>query len=373
MNIAFVLGGLPFGGVERLLLDLLKEFKRRGGPGCRVFNLSGEGVMAPDYLAEGIEIVNIAGGNKADIATHRLDTTWKLRNALKEYRPDIIHTMHYAGNYHGRMAALGLGVPVITHLHNIKHEKKLTRRVHDFLLSYATDAYLAVSKAVAEVVRQDHNRAGRPVEVLYNALAPERMALPPLDFKAEFGISGPVILFVGRYVPQKNPVLLVKALDILLRSGVDATLVLVGEGGERAPAESLRDRLGLGDRVLLTGFRDDVAAMMKSATVFAVPSAFEGFSVAHMEAMYCGLPAVITKNVPSLEIAAEAVLVCETTAEDIAGKLKQILTEEKLRSRLSTQAREIAGKYTIDKYAVRLLDFYERQLAGTLSGARRAK
>ena len=359
MKVAYLVGGLPFGGIERWLYDLSLEYMKNGLVTGRVFNLSGSGLLLPEYIKAGIDVECILNGNNHGIATHRLDTTLKLRRALKRFAPDIIHTMHFMANHHGRMAALGLGVPVITHLRNIKHEKKFVRRASDKLLSYVTTRYLAVSGAVADVVRTDHNMAGRPVRVLYNALEPERLKFEPFDVRAEFGLEGPIIVAVGRYVPQKNLDMLMRAVRMLHDQGLPANLVLVGEGPERPALEALRAELGLEKQVILAGFRSNVPAFYNAADIFAMPSDFEGLPIAHLEAMHFGLPAVVSEYVPSLEIAAEASLVCRRDPGDIAEQLERLLRDEGLSARLSAAARKAAAPRTMENYAKELFEIYQ--------------
>ena len=368
MKVAYLVGGLPFGGIERWLYDLNLEYARNSLVQGRVFNLSGTGVLLPEYVAAGIDVECLADSVRA-IASHRLDMAFRLRARLKAYAPDIIHSMHFTANHHGRIASLGLGIPVIVHLRNIKHERKLTRRLSDKLLSYATATYLAVSGAVAEVVRTDHNLAGRPIRVLYNALNPERLRFDPIDFASLYGLEGPVVLAVGRYVPQKNLHMLIRAVRILRDQGLRVNLVLVGEGPERPALEALRAELDLEKHVVLAGFRSDVPAFFKASQVFAMPSDFEGLPIAHLEAMYCGLPAVLSEHVPSLEIASEASLVCRRDPLDIADKIGQILRDDGLRARLSANAKRLAEPHTMHNYARSLYAVYEELLAGRRSDA----
>jgi glycosyltransferase involved in cell wall biosynthesis len=355
-------GGLPFGGIERWLYDLCLEYGRNGLLRPRVFNISGTGSMLPEYLDSGIEVENLARSKRA-LATWRFDSTLKLRRSLRAFAPDIIHTVHFMANYHGRLAAVHLGAPVLVHLRNIKRERRPFRRFADKVLSRLTTEYLAVSQAVAKVAQSEHNRAGRPVRVLYNALDPAHMAAEPLDFAAAYGLKGPVVLAVSRYVPQKNLDVLIRALGLLRGRGVAADLVLVGEGPERPRLEALRGELGLERHVVLTGFRRDVAAFYRSSAIFAMPSAFEGFLTAHLEAMYCGLPAVLSDRVPSLEIAAEACLVCAIDPCDVADKLERLLLDEELRARLGEKAWTLAREQTMARYAQSLHEIYLSLLA----------
>lgn len=358
MKVAYVVGGLPFGGVERSLLNLCREYGKNGLVQTRVFNLSGSGQLIPDYIEAGVDHVSVANNNLRAIVSYRLDTTRRLRKMLREYAPDIIHTMHFTANHHGRMASIGLGVPVVTHLRNVKREKKLLRRLSDKALSYITTRYIAVSKAVAEIIRIDHNLARRPVEVLYNAVTPEQMDFPPVDLKTAYGLERPVVLAVGRYVPQKNLDLLVRAVALLRARKQNVSLMLVGEGTERPRLEALVKELGMEEYVILAGFRDDAPAFYRSADIFAMPSDFEGLPNAHMEAMYFGLPGVVSRHVPSLEIASGASLVCELEAEDIAAKIDLLLSDGVLRNRLSKAAFEVAAGHTMPAYAVSLHQIY---------------
>jgi glycosyltransferase involved in cell wall biosynthesis len=363
MKVAYLVGGLPFGGIERWLYDLILEYRRSGLVEGRVFNLSGTGALLPEYQKAGIAVECLASSVRA-VASHRLDTALRLRGRLRAFTPDIIHSMHFMANHLGRIAALGLGTPVLVHLRNTKHERKLTRRLSDKALSYATTAYLAVSGAVARVVETDHNMAKRPVKVLYNALDPERLEMAPLDFAAAYGLEGPVVLAVGRYVPQKNLDVLIRAVGLVRGRGIPADLVLVGEGPERPRLEALRAELGLDRHVVLTGFRSDAPAFYRASRIFAMPSDFEGFPIAHLEAMYCGLPAVVSEYVPSLEIARDACLVCAIEAGDVAGKIESLLRDDGLRARLAENARQAAREHTMEQYAKTLHGVYETVLEG---------
>lgn len=362
MKVAYIVGGLPFGGIERSLYNLCLEYGKNGLVRPRVFNLSGSGQLTPDYIKAGIDLVSVTDNNLRAIVSYRLDTTLRLRKMLRAFSPDVIHTMHFTANHHGRLAALGLGIPVITHIRNIKREKKKERRLSDKILSYATSKYLAVSRAVAEVVRQDHNLAGKEVEILYNAVTPEQMDFPAIDLKAEYGLEGPIVLAVGRYVPQKNLDLLIRAVAMLRRQGGEASLLLVGEGSERPKLEALIKELGMEKHAILAGFRPDVPAFYRSAQIFAMPSDFEGLPNAHMEAMYFGLPGIVSEHVPSLEIASEACLVCKLDVQDIADKISRLLADAALRARLSASAVAVAQEHTMPKYAVALHHIYQTLL-----------
>jgi glycosyltransferase involved in cell wall biosynthesis len=358
LTIAYVIGDLPFGGVENLLLDLSTELSVRGHRPV-VFNLSGTGNIVSLFVENGIRVIDI-GSSIDDLKTFHLPTLLHLRRAFKELRPDVIHTMHFSADYFGRLAALGLKIPVVTHLHNARKTTKIHRDIANKMLSYATDCFISVSRAVYDNVQKTHNMARRPSVVVYNAINQKKFDVDPLSLTQEFSLQGKTVIAIARLVKLKNLDMLIKAFAQIHAKNVETSLLIVGEGPERKNLQDLIDNLQLSECAVLAGYRSDVGAILKGAYVFAMPSDSEGFLITHLEAMYCGLPSVISEFVPSQEIAEGACLVCQTTVESICESLKQILEDETLASDLSRAAVQCAQDYGIDAYSDQILNVYER-------------
>ncbi len=368
MKIAYIIGGLPFGGIENWLYDLCLKLKGRENVGAVVLNVSGTGVKIEDYQKAGIELINVCDSKKT-LKTFRLDTALKVRRLLKDIRPDLIHTLQFSGDYFGRLASLGLGIPVITHIRNIKRENKKHRVLANRLLSYATDLYISVSKQALATIEKQHNMAGREVKVLYNAVNPAKLDGPGLDMKQAFGLEGKIVLGVGRMVAQKNFDLLIRAFrKVLDRYQGKAGLLIAGDGGERERLQTLISQLGIADKAMLAGYRTDIPALMRSSHILAMPSDYEGLPVTHVEAMFCGLPAVISRHVPSIEIASESSLVCKRTPEDIADKLLALLEDGKLYTDMSARALEASRLHTMDLHVEKLMAIYDEVLKGRTHG-----
>jgi glycosyltransferase involved in cell wall biosynthesis len=268
--------------------------------------------------------------------------------------------MHFSADYFGRLAALGLKIPVVTHLHNARETKKIHRNIANKMLSYATDCFISVSRAVYDNVQKTHNMARRPSVVVYNAINQKKFDVDPLSLTQEFSLQGKTVIAIARLVKLKNLDMLIKAFAQIHAKNVETSLLIVGEGPERKNLQDLIDNLQLSECAVLAGYRSDVGAILKGAYVFAMPSDSEGFLITHLEAMYCGLPSVISEFVPSQEIAEGACLVCQTTVESICESLKQILEDETLASDLSRAAVQCAQDYGIDAYSDQILNVYER-------------
>ncbi|MGC9424112.1 glycosyltransferase, partial [Vibrio sp.] len=136
-----------------------------------------------------------------------------------------------------------------------------------------------------------------------------------------FSLQGIILIGIGRYVEQKNFENLIRAVKILISSGRDVSLILIGEGGQRKNYEMVINELNLKDRVILTGYRDDVAAFLRGSDVLVMPSLYEGFLNVHIEAMYCCVPSVLSHVVPSLEIFSKAAVICDFSAKSIANSI----------------------------------------------------
>ena len=361
IRIAYIVGGLPFGGVENWLFDIALRLKGLASHQCRIFNVSGTGLKLPEFRAAGLDVVCI-GCSEAATSTHRFDTALRLRRELKQFSPDIVHTLHFSGDYFGRIASLGLRSAVVTHMRNVKREKKFYRRLANKVLSFVTDAYISTSRAVEEVVDLDHNVFRRKKYVLHNAVDTGRLECNPHDLHAMYGLRGRILVGLGRFYDQKNFEGAIRALKILVDGGRDVSLVLVGDGRKWAMYDALARELGLQDRVALTGYRRDVGAFLRGADILVMPSLFEGFGNVHLEAMHCGLPAVVSRFVPSLEIAAEASVVCDCSPESIAAGVIELLDEPQRCRELADAGRRIVGLHTMDRYMARLFAIYDEVL-----------
>lgn len=106
--------------------------------------------------------------------------------------------------------------------------------------------------------------------------------------------SEKILLFVGRLVPEKGLDVLIKALPIILGNGVNAKIVVVGEGPQRDEYQRLANYYGFGNKILFTGHIDDwtLRALYRVADVVIVPSRFEPFGIVALEAMAAHCPVV---------------------------------------------------------------------------------
>jgi glycosyltransferase involved in cell wall biosynthesis len=162
------------------------------------------------------------------------------------------------------------------------------------------DAVVAVSQGVADDVLRFTRLQPDRMRVIYNPVVDQRLMgedgrLPEHPWLNDGG--PPVLLAAGRLKPQKGFEDLIRAFG-RLRGERPVRLVVLGEGPERSNLQRLVEELGLAEDVSLPGFCADPFPAMRKAAVFVLPSKWEGFPNALVEAMSAGA-AVVATDCPS--------------------------------------------------------------------------
>ncbi len=168
---------------------------------------------------------------------------------------------------------------------------------------------------------------------------------------------------VGRLSEEKGFDVLIRAVDRLLKEGLDVELLLVGEGEDRARLERLALDLGRQDRVRLLGYQPDARSVYEAMDVFALSSLREGLPNVLLEAMALEVPAVATRiaGVPRVvEHGANGRLVEPGQEEALAGELSGLLRDADARARLGRAGREtVEQRYSFANRMDRIRQLYD--------------
>lgn len=209
------------------------------------------------------------------------------------------------------------------------------------ILARKVDRFLAVSGEIATELVERLGWPAAKVEVAYNAVDVERAAVAaPPGLREELGGGEvPLVLTPARLDAQKGHDTLLEAIAEV----PGARFLLAGEGPERARLETRAEALGVGERVRFLGRREDVPQLLAACDVFALPSLYEGSSLAVLEAMAAGT-AIVSSAIGGTEELIEdgrsGLLVPPGDAEALAAALRRVLGDERLRRDLATRARE---------------------------------
>ncbi|WP_135081481.1 glycosyltransferase family 4 protein [Terasakiella sp. SH-1] len=161
-----------------------------------------------------------------------------------------------------------------------------------------------------------------------------------------------IILTVGRLHQQKAHDVLIRAFSHVADKKEDWHLMIVGEGPEREMLTELISQLRLETRITLCGFQENVTEYYKKASIFALPSRYEGTPNVLLEALSYGIPSIASDAIPSIESLIEdkvsgAIIPCNNEREWAFTLLRFIENHNKLDG-MAFQARQTAQRYTLD-------------------------
>lgn len=177
----------------------------------------------------------------------------------------------------------------------------------------------------------------------------------------------PVIGAVGRLSPEKGFDLLIRAVNLLLRDGLDVTLIIAGEGGQRPALEAFVAALGLGDRVRLLGYCAKTTTLYEALDVFALSSLREGLPNVLLEAMAMEVSVVATRiaGIPRLIRHQENGLLVEAgSVEGLAEALACLLGDGPMRTRLQQAGREtVETSFSFEARMQKIRAIYDEMMA----------
>lgn len=288
----------------------------------------------------------------------------RLHNLLLQEMPDCIHT-HLRILPYVVPATVNTRIKGHVHtLHNTKREEQVLPLIglSDFFYHVNHVIPVAISKAVQESVHKRYHIPLDRIPVIFNGIDVDRC-----QEKHFYGTStGIKFIHVGRFSPQKNHTMLIKAFEIVHNTLPDAELILIGKGELEDQIRARVDELGMSKCVHFEGETSDVFSYLHCADVFVFPSQWEGFGLALAEAMTTGLPCVATNvgGIPDLIDDGVNGLLVDVKVESIAKGMLQ-MADIALREKLGKAAREKAvGLFSIEVMAKRYFELYQEMMSG---------
>lgn len=297
-------------------------------------------------------------------------------NMIKEIKPDIVHSHGIATTgIAAFQSAKKIGVPAIASFHTMVSEgmhyitkkedlKKLFESVAwKYLRWYYSnfDKVIAPSNFASSILEKQgiRNIVVKPAGLDLRNFHPK----VECEFvRKKYGIEGPMVLFVGRLVVEKNLALLIDAAQKVVNKMPNAKFVIGGKGPAEQYYKDMVKSRGLSDSFVFAGFVADaeLPALYKAADVFAFPSFFDTQGLVVLEAMATGTPVVVPKDSAPAEFVADG----ETgyyfsEAGDFSEK---IIAAIENKERLSKNAVAAVKKYELAECARDMIAFYESVL-----------
>lgn len=403
-RIAMVVRNLSGGGLERVALHVSRGLLERGYHVDMV--VFGEGNDYPDEMPDGMRRVvlnspkTLAVGKTQKHATRTIFAgymhafkllNWQIalfpplktvRMAVRLARYVELSKPNYIISHAPREAMLAQmassmaaqPVPVLSVIHNVLLEIPNIRRRKRFCCVLGhVQKVIAVSSAVKKAVERQAKISHPQIEVIHNGVPAGSIELlsrdrPDHKWFKESGI--PVVLGIGRLVPQKDFPTLMRAF-CLLRKRMKCRLVILGKGAGKKRLDDLSHQLGIAEDFDNPGFTDSPYRYMRHSSALGLSSKFEGLGMVLLEALACGCPCVSTDSGGPRDILADGcygALVPVGDHEAMADALERAIRTPPPKDLLRRRAEEFSVE--------RCVSGYERVLAAaaqeTAAGQRQA-
>ncbi len=367
-----VIARLNVGGPALHVAYLSSGLAERGYDTTLVAGDVGEGEesMAGVAASRGVEVVRLPGLSRELSPVRDLIAAWRLAGIIRRVKPDVIHTHTAKAGAVGRAAALvsGRPRPVVVHTfhgHVLRGyfgtAGSLVFRAIETILARVTDRLVAVSPEVRDELVGLRVAPLKKFEVIRLGIELEsRVAFDgdTGEIRRRYGIAPDrfVVGWFGRMTAVKRADDLVTMLVGLRERGIDALLLLVGDGDDRARLEQRAHDLGIARHCLFLGYQEEVAPWYAVCDAVVLTSANEGTPVTIIEALAAGRAVVSTRvgGVPDVIDEGETgFMVRAGDTHAIAERLAILKNDPELRARMGSEGR----RRVLERYAVpRLID-----------------
>ena len=229
----------------------------------------------------------------------------------------------------------------------------------EWLCGFLTDVLITINREDYDFA-QKHIHAGKVCYVPGVGVDMDRFGGSRETAREKLGIGEEefVLLSVGEMTENKNHRLALQALALLPEKPI--RYVLVGRGERMEELQVQARELGIADRVIFTGYRNDVSELYPAADAFFFPSFREGLSVALMEAMASGLPAIVGKIRGNTDLIDDGVegLYMPLTPEGAAEAIRKLYDDPALGARLGEAAREKVRRFSAPEVQRKMREIY---------------
>jgi glycosyltransferase involved in cell wall biosynthesis len=373
-RIVWLIDSLGLGGAERLLVNYLPYFNtaRFQSRVCALQVKNGNPIAA-DIRRLGVPVDFVP-------LRHLRDPLGlpRLVRYLRRHGPGLLHTQLEFADTLGSVAAKILHLPSVTTLHTLNTPDQGTRRywrhqLQWWSLRHFCDRVVAVS----EGARQHHIRLGKlapeKVVTLYNGIDLSGFSLNgQFDRRASrqaLGIppDAPLLITVAVLRPPKGIQYLIEALPTILQAVPEARYLVVGDGQHKNSLKVLAQTYGVAERVIFTGARSDIPALLALSDLFVLPTLTEALPTVLAEAMAAQKPIVASNvgGVPEMiEHGRNGLLVPPADPASLAAACLQLLQDQAHAQAMACAGREIVEqRFNIHKQVAHLGDLYQELLA----------
>ncbi len=343
MRVLHVINSLAGGGAEKLLADLLPRLRDQGME-VELLLLGG----ARNPLTARLERAGVPIRFSRAGSLYSPLQILAIRAALRSF--DLVHAHLFPTFLWVALAVLSLpGKPAVYTEHSTTNRR---RRPGPFKLldrlAYGRYArVVCISQGVKQTLSGHLARIEQKAVVIHNGIDLARFSAEPDPRPAS--ASSSLVVCVANLLSGKGQEVLLRAIPLL---PADAQVALAGRGPLEGRLRELARGLGILERVRFLGYVEEISSVYRAARICVIPSSWEGFGMAAVEAMASGVP-VVASRVPGLaEVVGEAGLLFEAgNPADLAGKISALWSSPELWARQRGKGIQRAREFSIDRMA----------------------
>lgn len=352
MKISFVIGSLNYSGAEKVFSALIEEFKKKN------IEIS---ILLLDEEKEYENLNNIhlygaksSGGKISRILSRRK----KINDNLRKINPDIIVSFGHICNINTLFSVFGTKkAPVIVCERNDPSfdPKSFFQRIIRNILYNFSDGYVFQTP---EIKSYFTSKIQKKSKVIKNPICDE------VVLNKKYNAFNNKITTVGRLDKyQKNQMLLIKAIEILLIDYPKLILNIYGDGPDKAEYENYVQKKELSANIIFNGKVSNVNEEIIKNDIFVLCSRFEGMPNALIEAMSIGMPCISTdcggggaKSIINNNI--NGLIVPNFNENELALGLKKLIDNSDLRKKYGSEAKKINDDLNIQKVSEEWIDYF---------------
>jgi glycosyltransferase involved in cell wall biosynthesis len=294
---------------------------------------------------------------------------YSLRRYIRENAIDIIHSHKYKTNLYSLLAGIGTDCKLISTCHNWLGNS-FNMRFYAWLDKKILRKFDAVIGVSNEVVHElEKNIKDGKIKKIENGIDTKKYyRIKNRDeAKESLGLKDKKLIgFIGRLSQEKGVSYLLQAVKTLVNNGNDVYALIVGDGEFKENLKKEASSLGLADRVIFTGNRQDTPLIYSALDVFVLPSLKEAFPMVILEAMACGTPVVATKvgDIPCIiEDNVSGLIVEPRDVEGLCRAINELLfSNGKTERFIEFAANKVQKNYSSSIMAEKYQEIYEKVL-----------
>jgi glycosyltransferase involved in cell wall biosynthesis len=365
-KVLLLIKGLGRGGAEQLLLSAAPHFDRSRFRYEVAYLLPWKDSLVRELEGAGLRVRCLDGARGPGWIS-------RLGGLVRDGGFDLVHAHSPVAAIGARIRLGGTGRPRLVYTeHNVWERYHRATYWGNLATFHRNDYVISVSEHVTASIR--YPAAARalpmpPVETRYHGIDPEAVATNAGSdgVREELRIprSAPVVGMVANFKPGKGHGAFVDAAALVRRAVPDARFVLVGRGPLEPEVRQRVGGLGVEESFVFAGYREDALRVMRAFDVMAVPSVYDGLSIALLEAMSLGVPTVLTRvggNPEAVEDGEQGFVVPPADSDALAAGIVALLGDADLRRRLGAASKRRAAHFDIRPTVRRTEEIYEELL-----------